>query len=196
MKKNDKRFIKCENLIRHGLLDLMKTKKYQEITINQLCEYISISKNTFYAHYLNKDELLNALVLQQIDNVFSIQKNKIIPADSNCSDYLKNVYSRYFEYIQNNSDVLIILFSRDEEINFSMKIAYWYKKYYIQLLDAAHSTKHIDSKKILMIDYYISGGINFIKNWLLYHQNSISILDAQNILWNLSSETNRFIDND
>lgn len=195
MNRNDKRFIKCEHLIRKGFIELLRTTNYNDISINHLCSTLCISKNTFYAHYLNKDELLHTIVNEQIENVFSIQKSSQQPFDSKNIDDLRFVYIHYFEYIQNNSDLLKILFSRDNEINFSTQISHRYKKLFLELINAKHQETHICPDKILMIDYYVAGGINFIKNWLLYHQDTISIAEAQNILWNLSSETNQFINN-
>ena len=45
---------KTKRKIQESLLELMKTKKFEAITINDITTLIDINRSTFYRHYLDK----------------------------------------------------------------------------------------------------------------------------------------------
>lgn len=45
-----------------SLLDLMKTKKYDTITISEIAEHADLARRTFYRNFATKDEVLRACV--------------------------------------------------------------------------------------------------------------------------------------
>ncbi|MBE6950537.1 MAG: TetR/AcrR family transcriptional regulator [Ruminococcaceae bacterium] len=48
--------------LEEGLLNAMKTKRYEEITISDLCEQMEIPRKSFYRYFSSKDGALYALV--------------------------------------------------------------------------------------------------------------------------------------
>ena len=50
----DVRRIKTERDIQTAFLDLLKTKKFRQITIADICQQSLTSRSTFYSHYLDK----------------------------------------------------------------------------------------------------------------------------------------------
>ena len=51
MKKEDGRVRITRQMIRTALLNLLREKPLQHITVRELCEKASINRGTFYAHY-------------------------------------------------------------------------------------------------------------------------------------------------
>ncbi len=45
-----------------GLLALMKTKRYEEITISELCDFMGVPRKSFYRYFSGKDGALHALI--------------------------------------------------------------------------------------------------------------------------------------
>ena len=74
-KSRDKRFIRTERMIRHRFMELLRTTPYRDITIDLICRDIYISKNTFYAHYDNKQDLLLSVEDEWIDKILEIYKD-------------------------------------------------------------------------------------------------------------------------
>ncbi|WP_270659816.1 TetR/AcrR family transcriptional regulator [Enterococcus thailandicus] len=54
----NKRILMTKRLLREGLLELLKTKELNQITIKDLCEFSQINRSTFYRHYNNIMEIL------------------------------------------------------------------------------------------------------------------------------------------
>ena len=49
---------KPEKRIQEALLELLKVKNIQQITVRAICEMADINRSTFYAHYLDVYDLL------------------------------------------------------------------------------------------------------------------------------------------
>ncbi len=54
----DSRVTKTINGIHDGMINLLKTKAYNDITVKDICEKSQISRTTFYTHYKTKDDFI------------------------------------------------------------------------------------------------------------------------------------------
>ncbi|MBX9592267.1 MAG: TetR/AcrR family transcriptional regulator [Hyphomonadaceae bacterium] len=53
----DRRVVRTRGLLQHALVALIQKKKYEAITIEEICAAANVGRSTFYAHYTSKDEL-------------------------------------------------------------------------------------------------------------------------------------------
>ncbi|VDG19472.1 hypothetical protein [Lactobacillus pentosus] [Lactiplantibacillus mudanjiangensis] len=58
----DVRKLKTERDIQHAMLQLLTTKNFRQMTVADICQASLTSRSTFYAHYLDKYDLLDQLV--------------------------------------------------------------------------------------------------------------------------------------
>jgi AcrR family transcriptional regulator len=58
--KNDPRSRRTRRLLQEALTDLMRKKKFHEISVQDITAQAEINRATFYAHFVDKYELLNA----------------------------------------------------------------------------------------------------------------------------------------
>ena len=58
MSKIDLRIVKTKKLLRKSLVDLLKEKSFDNITITDICNKALINRSTFYSHFNDKYELL------------------------------------------------------------------------------------------------------------------------------------------
>ncbi len=58
MNKNDLRYIKTEELIIQAFLSCARDYDFEDIHIKDICTRARISRNAFYGHYENRDQLL------------------------------------------------------------------------------------------------------------------------------------------
>lgn len=56
--KADRRSQRTRQLLSSALVDLMLQKRYDEITVQNIIDRANVGRSTFYAHYLDKDDLL------------------------------------------------------------------------------------------------------------------------------------------
>lgn len=56
--KNDYRIKITKMMIRQSLLNIMKRKNLNKITVKELCQNAHINRATFYSHYENINSLI------------------------------------------------------------------------------------------------------------------------------------------
>ncbi|RIP27513.1 TetR/AcrR family transcriptional regulator, partial [Staphylococcus gallinarum] len=54
----DSRILKTKRNTRKALITLLKHKKYDDISVKDICEVAGISRGTFYLHYKDKFDLV------------------------------------------------------------------------------------------------------------------------------------------
>lgn len=53
----DRRVARTRATLQHALNSLILKKRYEEITITDICNVANVGRSTFYAHYASKDDL-------------------------------------------------------------------------------------------------------------------------------------------
>ena len=112
--QTDLRIIKTERNIREGFFKLLRQKPVEKITIREICETACCSRNTFYAHYIDKDALYNQIVdecIRAIGGAF----DPVIKHASEVDDYVVELHlSRLLAAIDSAKDTLRTLLSQGD----------------------------------------------------------------------------------
>lgn len=66
MNTNDIRYIKTHNNINDAVVSLLRQKKFDKISVKDICDTAKISRGTFYLHYVDKYDLVNQNLQQFI----------------------------------------------------------------------------------------------------------------------------------
>lgn len=56
--KTDRRSLRTRELLNTALIEVMHRKRYDEITVQDIIDQANVGRSTFYAHYLDKEDLL------------------------------------------------------------------------------------------------------------------------------------------
>lgn len=66
----DRRSTKTREFLIKALEQLIQTKDFEKLTIAQITEAANVNRATFYAHFLDKYDLLDATIAQNIEEQF------------------------------------------------------------------------------------------------------------------------------
>lgn len=69
--REDRRVTYTKNAIKDALLELMKDKSFEKLSISKVCEAAQITRTTFYSHYDTLDQVLDEL----IEEAFEVAEN-------------------------------------------------------------------------------------------------------------------------
>ena len=111
----DRRIRKTRRVIRQCLTELLKTKRIQDITVREISEKADINRGTFYLHYRDIFDLMEQIeneLLEELEDVLNHFK---------AADLLSNpalVFTRVFQLVKENSDMVSILIGQTGDINF------------------------------------------------------------------------------
>lgn len=107
MKNEDLRIIKTKKALFISLLELMKTKSFENIKISDICENALINRSTFYSHYNDKYELLVEMLNNQRNILLSeLKKNDNI---INTKEYFMEVLKIIINHVDQNRDVYMAI---------------------------------------------------------------------------------------
>lgn len=131
--KEDLRIIKTKQKVYRALLELLKVKEFENIKVSELCTKSKINRSTFYDHFEDKYELLQAFFFDLKDNLSkNLVKSKTY---TNIREYyldtlkiifqnIKKEYLTYRSIIQHNNNSIandiilnIVLTSTIKEID-------------------------------------------------------------------------------
>ncbi|MCO0831890.1 TetR/AcrR family transcriptional regulator [Fructobacillus sp. W13] len=69
--KDDVRYSKADYAIRQAFLGLLEKKNYNKISVKDIIESASVNRSTFYAHYLDKEDLMEKIQVDLMDKLIN-----------------------------------------------------------------------------------------------------------------------------
>lgn len=114
-KATDRRIAKSEKAIRTAFLEMLLDVGFDAITIKEMTEKADVSRKTFYLHYLDKYDLLNAIVNEMIRELTELCEKK-----KNMGFVEGTVL--WFYYFENNKPFFHALFSTESTISFRRRL--------------------------------------------------------------------------
>ena len=172
LNKNDLRVKKTKNALYNTLMELMKTKSFEEIKVSDICNEALINRSTFYAHYNDKYELLKDAI-DNLKNSLIEELNKNVKT-SNTKEYYLEMISILLNHIEEKRNIYqqIMLNNRN---SIMVDILYDVLDH-----DITSKIKKTKSEKIpgeIIAKFYIGAvfnvGLIFLKNEKKYSKQEI-----------------------
>ena len=84
-KGDDRRSRRTRRMLGEALVALMLEKRYDTITVQEIIDRANVGRSTFYAHYLDKEDLLQSQVAELVVNLGrhmdqNTERNSIVPS--------------------------------------------------------------------------------------------------------------------
>jgi AcrR family transcriptional regulator len=73
----DRRVQKTRKLLQEALIELVTAKGYESVTIQEILDTANVGRSTFYAHFQNKDQLLDS-ILDRLKELFEQHKKQLL----------------------------------------------------------------------------------------------------------------------
>lgn len=111
----DRRQLKTRKAIFDAFTQLLKTKKMNGITVQEIIDLADIGRSTFYAHFETKDELVGALCSEVFDHVINsamdVNHTHGLYSDGTAPN---SVFLHILQHLEENDHNILTLFSCDE----------------------------------------------------------------------------------
>lgn len=151
--------------------DLLETKSFENITIQDLCEKANVRRSTFYRHFNDKYDLLNHIVGTLIEYFRTLHLPEIDPKDPR--QFFNKFMKDILLFISDNKAMVKSVIS----INiYSEVYQILYNQIYAVVKRQIEFDKQIGQFYIDEFIYgeFLTGGIlSVILNWIQYGQQSI-----------------------
>ena len=113
--KKDRRTRKTRQILRDTLLRLLKEKRYDDISVQDIIEQADVARSTFYVHYVDKDDLLTGRHGIFAEN---LGQQLTAHADEHSGSTLSS--RAWFYHIQAQGDILKVI-AKDSVSELTMK---------------------------------------------------------------------------
>lgn len=145
--------------IMESLIDLMRTKKYEAITISEIAEHADLARRTFYRNFATKDEVLKACVQKLIQ--------KFLDKMAEYEHFtLKDSMYQVLVLCEEEKELFTLLIDNNL---ISMALHQWRATALEQHLFLRHKIiglPDVDDEQLLYMVIFISGGVfSVIEKW-------------------------------
>ena len=161
-KKDDLRVIKTKKILYETLIELMKTKTFEEIKVSDICTKALINRSTFYAHYEDKYELLlefiNSLKEEFINE---LSKNKNI---LNTREYYLEMIRLFLDHIENKKDIYNDIMINNRNSIMMDILSSVANNEVIKKMEASNISTRVPAN--IIAKFYLGGVLNLGIEWL------------------------------
>lgn len=150
--KKDLRIIKTQKLLKESLLELLKTNSLKDISVTEICEQAMVNRVTFYDHFSNKEELLDAVIEDIKQDIVTKLEN-----DSTIYDFKKNyrkILEKILDYFDDNKN-----YFNTSLIDYNNTLLFVSSLYKILMDYLDETIKSDDSKNRKIMSQFFSGAL-------------------------------------
>jgi AcrR family transcriptional regulator len=148
-------------VLKDSLIELMRHKPVNKITIKEICENADVNRTTFYAYYSDQYRLLKSIE----DETLSWVKDTVAAFSGSMekADFYRNI-EKVFIYIAENKNHIQVLMSEQGDIAFQRDLlSVIYEQCGIWL---AGSFDTDPSRNMLHFIFLVNGSVGIIQHWL------------------------------
>lgn len=181
-KKDDLRIRRTHKLLCDAMLELLKTKSFDDISVVDICDKAMVHRATFYKHFDDKNDFMEYVTRVKLHEFYDNRAKFHVQSD------LKNTYRSLvedvLEFIDSNKTMLrLSLNSSNNFIESLHRIIY---EELIELLTILTSNGEIFSTPIEIKAQFLTGGLCELLRWWIRNDNVCSksqmIEYAENLL--------------
>lgn len=186
VQKKDLRILKTEKAIKDAFLDLLKKNKYAKITVNDIAMNAMINRNTFYLHYVDKDDLLDNILIDELGYYAkTLAKHIILFTQFKSDNYKKQFKDTLVEAMKKMRESEIFMKSYTKDIDFKNHIEKLTEQSRYNLIKFYDN---YDNEIKLKIEFTYNGSLGLLYRWMQSNGEFAKIEDiAELITLNLSS---------
>ena len=158
--KKDRRTRRTRQLLRSTLLALLKEKRYEEISVQDIIEQADVARSTFYMHYVDKDDLLTGG-----QGIFAENLGQDLTAHS--GENGASVFSSraWFTHIQAQVPILKVI-AKDSAMDLAMKtLRGIIHRSVEESMQAHYQVENASVPSSMILDYLTDTLMTLIKWW-------------------------------
>jgi AcrR family transcriptional regulator len=158
--KKDRRTRKTRQILRDALLTLLKAKRYEDISVQDIIERADVARSTFYVHYVDKDDLLTGK-----HGIFAENLGEQMLAHAGKRSASAFSSRTWFYHIQDQGEILKLI-AKDSAMELAMKTLRGIIHNSIQDGMQVHDQMKAANVPLpLMVDYLADTLMTLIKWW-------------------------------
>lgn len=170
-KKVDRRIRRSKNLLKQSLILLLQEKNFHEITITDIVNKSDLNRSTFYAHFLDKEELLSFIIDELLHGMITSMNDDINTKAETSRQYCISKHStlQLFTYVAENSSFFKTLLNYHRVPSFTYRLSEALYNFYLKKEQT--SSNQLNMNYGFFANYVASTIVGFIHHWLIHTEN-------------------------
>lgn len=161
-KGEDRRSRRSQKLLKKGLLELMREKKFSAISVRDVTERADMNRGTFYLHYPDTTSLLQSVETDMLAEAQILIDEHV--AEFEAGGSLRPVFKPILDYIVEHRPEFEALFATNSTSNFTDRLQDLIHRNGVSLVQAKfHGVA--SSQMDFLINFIGYGLIGLIKTW-------------------------------
>lgn len=171
MNKSESKYFNTARKMDQALIDLLKKKAFEYITIREICEYAGVNRSTFYLHYETVGDLLNETVRYLLDDFLSYFSTDAASISFNLIEceldellFIGDKYlTPYLTYIKDQKEVFGTALLHNQTFGFEDVYKRMFEHIFNPILERFHYP--VEERKYVMM-YYLNGINAIVLEWI------------------------------
>lgn len=154
----DRRVKKSRRALKDALVELMKRKDLEKISIKELCELADVNRSTFYANYEDINELLKAVHYELLDKVNQPIESKWWDKHEGDDEEAFLRFKEMIFVIMENKQNFLLFVNNNKNNAFELNFFQYYKE--------MQKIEEQDDYQNYLFTYHTMGYSAVIQSWL------------------------------
>lgn len=172
----DSRIVRTRKSLKNSLLILIMEKNFKDITVTDIVKSSNITRGSFYNHYTNKNELLESLFSDVLENLIYAYRKPFLDNRPFVLSKLPSSEVILFNNVYKHSNFYSIILNSDVSAEFKEKI-------YISFKKINEKELRVENDKIesdLIASYISYAIVGLVSQWVMDgYQQSPEFMNSQ-----------------
>lgn len=163
-KKENRRVRYTKMVLRDTLLDLLKTKPINRITVTDICQQADLNRGTFYNYYCDAYDLLSQIEDEFFDELLqTIKRFEDGVSDSLLVELLTTV--------DQNRALCQIILTANADQTYANRILDLTRAYTLKYWENNNVKNLTEAEMDLLYTFFSNGSLGVLKKWINYEYN-------------------------
>lgn len=164
----DRRARRTRRLLKESLLDLMKRKRFSEISVRDVTEGADMNRTTFYLHYGDTTQLLRS-----VEEDLLTEAQRLIDAhmqETVADGTVRPVFEAVLDFVVEHSEVCALLFENNEVSQFSEGLRQLIQRNGEEIVRAWFQPRD-EHQLSYLLEFITCGLIGLMMEWFRHHMD-------------------------
>ncbi|GFN32173.1 TetR/AcrR family transcriptional regulator [Paenibacillus xylaniclasticus] len=162
----DRRVARTRSMIADALMEILQQKTYDEISITDIAEQADINRSTFYAHFIDKDDLLSQLVSEKLDVLKTLLYDAAASTTTPSRDSADPIFTTLFQHVMEQHRFYSLMLTRYPNGQFRSMLTTLIKDSFFVRISKLGLDQQLQVPLELLLDYVSFSTAGMLDKWL------------------------------
>ena len=183
---DDPRVIRTKKMLANALLELIAERNFDSISIADITDRATLNRATFYLHYKDKFDLLDAIMKIMHEEIASKVNDYTAYDLENISlDQPPPAMIEWFKHISSHADYYKVMLGKNGIKSFSDEISHYLEEFLLTWLKMTEKKGNRLGTPIDVASCYLASAYLGVISWWLENNQPYTPEEISSVLWKL-----------